>query len=96
MFDVQMFGSNDTLTADNSLTLVFMNNLEQTKTFSVKAPNPKSTIDETAIKNVMTYMLNNSIFYDPKTESVVTGVWVNKTAYKTEKTIRTLDLTPEL
>ncbi len=92
MFDIQRFG--DTLTADNSLTLVFAN--AQNKTHSVKVPNPKSTINATTIKEVMTFFRNNLILHDPKTDTSIDSGWTNKTAYKTEKTIRTLDLTPEL
>lgn len=98
MFNIQAFGSNDTLTASDILTIGIERADGTYQNYNIPHP-AESAMNETSIKNVVNLILNQSatsdvVFIDSKTGellNVANGAKVG-TAYRTEKTIRTLDL----
>lgn len=98
MFNIQTFGSNDTLTSSDILTIGIERADGTYQNYQISHPN-ESAMNETSIKNVVTLIINQEattdvVFIDSKTGALLNAANGAKvgTAYRTEKTIRTLDL----
>lgn len=88
MFNLQMFGTNDTITSSREGKLVVEFYDGDNRTISID--NPKSDLTATQINNVVNYIKENQPIIGDKTGASVVGA----SSYKTiEKTERKLDLT---
>ncbi len=88
MFDIQMFGANDTITASNTVDIVAGFVDGDTRTF--KVPNPRSDLTSSDIENVDTWIAANNIIIGDRTGASSTGI-NSATLVNTMKT--RLDLT---
>lgn len=94
MFNLQMFGANDTVTSSSELIIGLLRT-DKKSTQTYKFPNPKNDLSSSTVLNMGNEMLNN-YFVDSKTGEVLTqSNSAVDTAYKKEQTIRTLDLSLE-
>lgn len=96
--DIQAFGSNDTLTTSDVLTIGIERPDGTHQNYNIANPNNASMVAATIQAAVVTATLEKTtaaaLFIDSKDGTAMTtqnGYKVG-TAYRTEKTIRTLDL----
>ena len=91
MFNIQRFGDNDTVTYSTELVIGY---LRSDKTVQkVTFPNPSSTLASNTVVDLATRGLSSQIFVDSKTGNPLTNITSSTdTAYKIDKTVRTLDL----
>ena len=86
-FDLQFFGTNDTVRASHELKIGF--NTDRNTIEYITLQNPKRNLTETSVRSAAQYLLDNSIFFDKESQSYTSVA----TAYTEEKSTTTLDLT---
>lgn len=90
MLDIQKFGSNDTVTASNTLALGFKRS-DSTIQY-IKLSNPQDELNESEVKSAMMYLTSNGLLLDSKAGTVLSDSAIF-TAYTEARTTRDLDLT---
>ena len=93
MFDIQLFGDNDTVTSSNSLTLEY--DIADDKTQKMTLSNGRTNLTAASIQNAMQADLENKIFVNKNDTNIVlsSDTATIGTAYRTDRTTRELDLT---
>ena len=87
MFDIQLFGANDTVTSAVDLKINSNFSDGDTRIFTVK--NPRLDLQESAITSLQEYILTNQILVGDKTGAAFVDF---EDAVIVEKTITRLDL----
>lgn len=91
-FNLQMFGENDTLTVDDTLTMTYERSDDSLQ--SIRLPNANRNNGEATIKSAMQFALDNQIFLDSRDGSVIdTDTASILTAYRTQRSTMEYDLT---
>lgn len=88
-FNLQLFGTNDTVTASSEIALGFEREDETTQYIRLK--NFKSGVTAEEARGVMTYLTSNKILLDSKTNEPLSETSI-LTAYTEEKQSVSLDL----
>lgn len=88
MFDIQMFGANDTITSSNTLDIIGGFADGDTRTF--KIPNPRSDLTSSDIESLDAWIAANNVIVGDRTGASSTGI---NSATLVETTKTRLDLT---
>jgi len=88
MFQLQLFGDNDTVTSAAELKIRQQFGADDDRLLSL--PNPRSNITAADINNAFSDVTTTQIIVGDKDGAAFTGI---SKAYREEKTIRKLDLT---
>lgn len=87
MFEIQLFGDNDTVTSSREGKLLVKFYDGDTRTVTI--PNPKTTLNATNVNSFVTFMTTNQPIIGDKTGASIVGAESCKIV---EKTDRKLDL----
>lgn len=88
MFNLQMFGDNDTVTSSADLKIKMGFGSEDDRTISL--PNPRANVTAQEITNAFTDVTVSKVIVGDKAGADYTGIL---SAYREDKTVRKLDLT---